>query len=262
MEERLLFDTHCHLDDDRFTEDRVQVISALPGQGIFACLTCGSDLTSSQASRYLADAYAHVYFAAGIHPHEAAKAQEGDLAAVKQLLQHPKALAVGEIGLDYHYDFSPKDVQQTWLLRQLDLAYELGKPVLLHVRESHGMMIETLRANKGKLPTGIMHCFSGSAETAMEYQRLGMYISFAGSLTFKNAARLREAALAVDLDRLLIETDSPYLSPVPHRGQRNDPGKVGIVCQLLAELHGQSFEEIARRTRSNACRLFGLEEPA
>lgn len=253
-----LFDSHCHLDDARFDEDREQLIASLPGQGIGACLTCGSDLSSSRAALELAKQYDFIYAAAGIHPHEASKATDDDLAGVRTLLTHPKVVALGEIGLDFYYDFSPRETQESLLLAQLDLAFEMGKPVILHVRESHGAMLGVLRARTDRLSGGVLHCFSGSAQSVPIYEKLGFHISFAGSVTFKNASKLREAAQAVSLDRLLIETDSPYLSPVPFRGKRNHPGQVAEVCRVLADIKGISFEEMTEITYRNAAKLFGI----
>lgn len=254
-----LFDSHCHLDDSQFDPDRGLLLEDLPRQGVAACLTCGSDPATSRASLDLAERHGYIYAAAGIHPHEASKAKPGDLADIRELLAHPKAVALGEIGLDFHYDFSPRDVQEELLIKQLDLAAELEKPVVLHVREAHGAMLDILRARRGSLPGGVMHCFSGSAESALEYEKLGFHISFAGSLTFKNAQKLQAAAQAVSPERLLIETDSPYLSPVPFRGKRNNPARVAEVCRLLAQLRETSFEEMAELTLRNACSLFGLD---
>lgn len=253
-----LFDTHCHLDDKQFDADRDSLITGLPAQGIHQVLSCGSDLISSRACLNLALQYPHVYAAAGIHPHEAAKAGEGDLSQIAQLLKEDKVVALGEIGLDFYYDFSPRQTQTELLQQQLDLAYQMNKPVVLHVREAQGAMLELLQARAGRLPGGVLHCFSGSAESAVAYQKLGFYISFAGSLTFKNAVNLQKAAQAVALNRLLIETDSPYLAPVPFRGRRNDPAKVAEVARFLSGLLGLSFEEVARITRENACRLFRI----
>ncbi len=173
----------------------------------------------------------------------------------------PKAMALGEIGLDFHYDFSPHEQQGEALLRQLRLAYRLGKPVVLHVREAHGAMLDILKSLEGNLPNGVLHCFSGSAESAAVYQQLGFSISFAGSLTFRNAEKLRLAVQAVSPDRLLIETDSPYLSPEPYRGRRNDPSRVAEVCRVLAELRGLNFKEMANLTLMNACGLFDVPVP-
>lgn len=254
-----LFDSHCHLDDGQFDADRETMIESMPAQGVAACLTCGSDVASSGASLHLASQHEFIFAAAGIHPHEASKSKPDDLTAIERMLSEPKVLALGEIGLDFYYDFSPRDVQEELLSRQLDLAYRLGKPVVLHVREAHGAMLSLLRARQDRLPGGVLHCFSGSAESAAEYEKLGFYISFAGSLTFKNAQKLQTAAMAVSLDRLLIETDSPYLSPVPFRGKRNEPGRVAEVCRFLAQLRGMAYEEMAELTFRNACRLFGID---
>lgn len=254
----LLFDSHAHLDASQFDEDREALLASLPGQGIAACLTCGSDAASSRASVALAEQHDYVYAAVGIHPHEVAKAREEDLNAISDMLAHPKVVALGEIGLDFYYDFAPRDLQEEFFTRQLQIAYELGKPVVIHVREAHGATIDLLTKNKDHLPAGVLHCYSGSAESVAVYEKLGFHISFAGSVTFKNAEKLRLAAQAVRSDRLLIETDSPYLAPVPYRGKRNDPSKVREVCSLLADLRGISFEEMAALTCRNACALFRL----
>lgn len=258
MDTALLFDTHCHLDDARFDEDRDQLIGGFQQAGIFACLSCGSDIKSSKASLSLAQQHRPVYAAVGIHPHEAAKAEAADLNQIAQMLTEDKVVALGEIGLDHHYDFSPRPVQAQWLEKQLDMAYELKKPVVLHVRDAHGAMIDLLRARRKALPRGVMHCFTGSSESAEIYQDLGFHISFAGPITFKNASKLLLSAQSIRKERLLIETDSPYLAPVPFRGKRNHPALVSLVCQKLAEIHGMGNEEMARLTRQNACDLFGI----
>ena len=254
--ERLLFDTHCHLDDPKFDEDRDALMQNLPGEGIYACLSCGCDLAYSRASAALARKYSFVYAAAGIHPHEAAKVHPGDLDALIALFADPRVVALGEIGLDYYYDFAPRKVQRDLLAEQLNLAYNMKKPVVLHVREAQGEMISLLEERRGKLPGGVLHSYSGSAESARQYLEMGFYISFSGAVTFKNAEKVRRAALAVPLDRILIETDSPYLSPVPHRGKRNTPALVRHVCDKLAELFEMVPEDMARITRDNALRLF------
>ncbi len=255
----LYFDTHCHLVDERFDEDREALIESLPGEGVFACLACGCSLESSRASLELARQYPFVYAAAGIHPHEAAEASQDDLKALPALLSDPRVVALGEIGLDFYYDFSPRDVQRELLHQQLDLAYEMGKPVLLHVRDAQGEMLSLLEGRRGRLSGGVLHSYSGSAESVRQYLDLGFYISFSGTVTFKNAVNVQRAARAVPLDRLLIETDSPYLAPVPMRGRRNNPALVRHVSEKLAELFDMPAEEMARATRDNACRLFGIQ---
>ena len=174
------------------------------------------------------------------------------------MLGQGKVVALGEIGLDYYYDFSPRDLQKRMLSQQLDLAYELNLPVILHVRDAHGDMVDLLRARGDRLPGGVLHCFSGSKESAAEYVKLGFYISFAGPVTFKNADKLLLAAQSVPEDRILIETDSPYLAPVPMRGKRNDPSLVRYVCTKMAELRGIEEEEMSELTLRNALRFFGM----
>ena len=253
-----LFDSHCHLDDEQFDIDRDELIQALPQQGIVYCLTVGSDLSSSERSLQLADKHSFIYAAAGVHPHEAIKTPNDYLEQLENLLSHKKEVAVGEIGLDYHYDYSPRDIQRKLLEEQLDLAYQKELPVILHVREAHGDMIELMKNRQDRLPKGVLHCFSGSAESALEYVRLGFHISFAGPITFKNAGKLLLAAQAVPLDKLLIETDSPYLSPQPFRGKRNNPSMVKYICQKLASLRGLEMEEMADITFNNALGLFHI----
>ncbi len=257
-----LFDSHCHLDDQRFDADRDGLIAGLPDRGIFACLSCGSDVASSRASLALAHRWPFIWAAAGIHPHEASKAGEEDFEEIEKLLKDDKVRALGEIGLDFHYDLSPRETQERVLLRQMETAFEKNIPVVLHVREAHGAMLDILGSRAGRLPGGVLHCFSGSAESAAEYQRLGFHISFAGSVTFSNAGKLRLAAQAVRADRLLIETDSPYLAPEPFRGKRNDPSRVTEVCRVLAEARGESCGDVAEQTLLNACALFDIAAPA
>ena len=256
----MLFDTHCHLDAEQFDADRDAVISALPDYGIAACLTCGSDITSSKKGIHLAEQYPFVYAAVGIHPHEVSKATLDELDEVEALLSHPKVIALGEIGLDHYYDFSPRGLQEEYLIKQLQIAKQHSKPVILHVREAHGAMIDLLTQFKDSLPKGILHCYSGSAQSLAIYEKLGFHISFAGAVTFKNAQKLRLAAEVASLNRLLIETDSPYLAPVPYRGKRNHPGLVAEVCKLLAEIKGMSYEDMAALTCRNACALFQLND--
>lgn len=257
-----LFDTHAHLYDQRFDEDRDAVIRSLPGSGVVLALVPGCDIPTSRQSAALAQRYKGLYFACGTHPHQASDWRDEDEAVYTALLSHPKGVAVGEIGLDYHYDFSPREVQQSVFQKQLRLAHQLNLPVILHNRESTGDMLALLKeeaAQRGEPLTGVMHCFSGSVETARECVKLGLYISFGGSLTFKNARILLDVAADVPEDRLLIETDSPYLAPVPHRGKRNDPSLVALVAQKLAELRNSTAEQIAQLTMANGKRLFGID---
>ena len=252
-----LFDSHCHLDDEKFNEDRAETIARLREGGVERCVCVGSDLPSSRRCVALAEQYPFIYAAAGVHPHEAKDAPADYLDQLKTLLAHPKVMALGEIGLDYYYDLSPQDVQKRVVQEQLDLACETDMPVIFHIRDAHGDMFDILRS-RSRLPAGVIHCCSASAEMVREYLKMGFYISFAGPITFKNAAGPVSASQAVPLDRLLIETDSPYLAPVPLRGRRNEPANVRYVLEKQAEIHGVPPEELAEITFRNACALYRI----
>ncbi len=252
-----LFDSHCHLDDEKFNEDRAETIARLREGGVERCVCVGSDLPSSRRCVALAEQYPFIYAAAGVHPHEAKDAPADYLDQLKTLLAHPKVMALGEIGLDYYYDLSPRDVQKRVVQEQLDLACDTDMPVIFHIRDAHGDMFDILRS-RSRLPAGVIHCCSASAEMVREYLKMGFYISFAGPITFKNAAGPVFASQAVPLDRLLIETDSPYLAPVPLRGRRNEPANVRYVLEKQAEIHGVPPEELAEITFRNACALYRI----
>ena len=253
-----LFDSHCHLDDEKFDEDRAETIARLREGGVEKCVCVGSDLPSSRRCVALAEQYDFIYAAAGVHPHEAKDAPPDYIDQLKALLSHSRVMALGEIGLDYYYDLSPRDVQKRVLQEQLDLACDTDMPVIFHIRDAHGDMFDILRS-RSRLPAGVIHCCSASAEMVREYLRMGFYISFAGPLTFKKSVHLQAACQIVPLDRLLIETDSPYLAPEPMRGKRNDPSNVQYVCKKAAELHGIPAEEMAKITYENARRIYGIK---
>jgi hydrolase, TatD family len=253
-----LFDTHCHVNDARFDEEREQVIAGMREMDVHYAMEVGYDIPSSIAATSFANAHEGFYAAVGIHPHEAKGYKEGDLDTLAQLLKNEKVRAVGEIGLDFYYDHSERPVQKDVCEKQMDLAYEKDAPVIYHVRDAHMEMLQMMKDRKGKLAEGIIHCFSGSAECAKEYLKLGYYISFAGPITFKKAPNLIAAAEIVPLDRLLIETDAPYLSPEPKRGRRNEPAYVRYVAQKLAEIKGISIEELAQITTRNAQKIYRL----
>lgn len=253
-----LFDSHCHLDDERFDEDREAAIARMRENGVAYCACIGSDLPSSRRCLALAQQYDFIYAAAGVHPHEAKDAPQDYLQQLAALLAQPRCVALGEIGLDYYYDLSPRDVQKRVFDEQLALAWQLDKPVALHIRDAHGDAYDMLRAHAGKLPQGVVHCCSASAELVREYVKMGFYISFAGPITFKKAASVVAASQAVPLERLLIETDSPYLTPVPLRGQRNEPAYVRYVLEKQAKIHGVSPQELAQITTQNAKRLYRI----
>jgi TatD DNase family protein len=250
-----LVDSHCHLDDSKFDEDREQVIERARAAGVERMLAIGTgngppDL---EVAVRLADRYPFLYATIGVHPHDASKATEETFARLRELARHPKILAIGEIGLDYHYDFSPRDVQRAVFERQLALAADAAKPIVIHTREAWGDTLAQIRA----LPFGgIMHCFTGDAEQARQALDRGFHLSFGGVLTFPKAESVREAARLTPDDRLLVETDCPYLAPLPHRGKRNEPAFMVETVRRLADVRATTAEEIAAITSANFDRLF------
>lgn len=251
-----IFDSHAHYDSEAFDDDRKELLGTLQSQGVVGIVNCGSDMASSLRSLELADEFDFIYAACGVHPHEAEGCRPGYLPVLKKLCLEQKCVAVGEIGLDYHYDFSPRDVQKQVFEQQIILAKELDLPVIVHDREAHEDTFELLKRYK---PKGVVHCFSGSAEMAKEIVRLGMYIGLGGAVTFKNARKPREVAEVVPSDRLLIETDCPYMTPVPHRGKRCDSTYIPFTAEVIAEVRGTTVQGILDLTRDNANSLFGLE---
>ncbi len=259
MIETMLFDTHAHLDDERFDEDRKAVMEQCRQDGVDLILNAGSNIDTSVRAIALAGEYDFVYASVGVHPHDASDMDEETSGVLAALAKNEKVKAIGEIGLDYHYDYSPRDVQKRRFIEQIDLARQLKLPVIVHDREAHGDVMEIFKKSGIKEVGGVLHSFSGSAEMAMECIRLGLHISISGPVTFKNARKTVEAVREVPLEMLLIETDSPYLTPVPHRGKRNYPGYVRLVAEKIAEIKGISFEEAALRTKENGMRLFGIK---
>lgn len=250
----LLFDTHTHLLDERFDGDRESVASSLIENGVGNIIEVGTSALDAESVAAFAEAHAFAYAAVGVHPHEASTFAPEQLELFSRLLSREKCVAVGEIGLDYHYDLSPRDVQRSVFREQLSFAQKLNKPVILHIREAFGDALDILREFAPL--RGVMHCYSGSLETARECVALGLHIAFGGALCFNNARRAVETAAALPLERLLIETDCPYMAPPPYRGTRNDPTRVAIVADKLAELRNVPRAEIVAATRRNAERLF------
>ena len=252
-----IFDTHAHYDADRFDSDRDTVLSALPGDGVGLVVDPGCDLPSSRAAVALAEKYSHVYAAVGIHPEDCAGFQDGDLEELRRLLRHPRVVAIGEIGLDYYWEENPpRDFQQMVFRKQLALAAELDVPVIIHDREAHGDSLAIIQ--EFPAVTGVFHCFSGSPEMAAELLKRGWYLGFDGPITYKNARRAPEVAAITPLDRMVVETDAPYMAPVPMRGKRNDSRYLPYVIEKLAEWKGVSPEEMTRITWENGRRLFRL----
>ena len=255
---RGLFDPHAHYDARQFDPDRDQVLAALPGQGVELVVNPGCDLASSRQAVELAGRYPFVYAAVGVHPEECGDWEEAQLDELRLLAALPRVVAVGEIGLDYYWEENPpRELQRRVFRAQMALARELGLPVIVHDREAHGDSMAIVR----EFPEvrGVFHCFSGSAEMARELVGLGWMISFTGVLTYKNARKAVEAAQAVPLDHIMIETDSPYMAPVPHRGERNHSGFVCHVCERLAELKGIPADECSTITQGNGRRFFHIQ---
>ena len=254
-----LFDTHAHPTDHRFDSDREELLASMKETGML-CVCVGADMKSSADSLELAKRVPGMYASVGVHPHDAKDFSEADIPELTRwLTTEEKAIALGEIGLDYYYDLSPRDVQKNVFARQLDLAYELDKPVILHIRDAHGDVIDILRGHKNRLPKCVVHCCSASWESAKVYMGLDCMISFAGPVTLKRSVNLHEIAQNMPLDRLMIETDSPYLAPEPVRGRRNDPRNVAFICEFIAGLRGMDAQELCDVTRENGKRFYRIK---
>ena len=255
-----LFDSHCHLEDERFNDDRAEVMTRMQEAGVNRCLLAGSDMDSSERIVKLTKEHPNVYGVVGVHPHEAKTWTEDCERKITEWVKEERIVGVGEIGLDYYYDLSPREVQQQVFETQLMLAKRLNMPVCFHIRDAHGDVLNILRAHRQELPSGVIHCCSASVESAREYLDMGFYISFAGPVTFKNANKLLDVAQFVPDDRILVETDSPYMAPVPMRGKRNEPTYVQYVAKKIAELRGMDEEGFAQMAFANTCRLYGIAE--
>ena len=249
-----IFDAHAHYDDKWFDGDRSVLLSSMPDNGVAYIVNAAVDIDTAKTAIEYAETYPHFYACAGIHPENLDGLADDYLDRLTQLLSHPKAVALGEIGLDYHWDI-PREEQHRVFEEQLKLARELDVPVVIHDREAHGDVMELVRKYQ---PKGLMHCYSGSVEMLKEVIRLGMSISLGGTVTFKNARVPVEVAAAVPLDRLLLETDAPYLSPVPFRGKRNDSTNIAYTAQRIAEIRGMDPQELIDITTENAKRLYGI----
>ena len=254
-----LIDTHCHLDEPAFDGDREAVLSRAAAGGVRVLLTIGTTAASSTAAVALAVRYPTVYAAVGIQPNYVAEEQAGDWEKIQALALESRVVAIGETGLDRHWDYTPFDLQIDAFSRHLALSHSLGKPFIVHCREAEADVVAQLQHAHRPL-SGVMHSFAGDAATAQSCLELGLYISFAGMVTFKRNDNLQAIAAGVPLDRLLVETDAPYLAPMPHRGKRNEPAFVAETARVLAELHGVTPDELAAITAANARRLFKLPE--
>ncbi len=254
----MLFDSHAHYNDARFDDDRFEILNSMQKNGIGYIVNAADSMESIEKILPLSDRYPFIYVAVGVHPEEAAELTEADMDRIKEFSRREKVCAIGEIGLDYHYDDVEKAVQKKWFDRQLSLAEEVNLPVIIHDRDAHGDCIEILKKHDIKRIGGVMHCYSGSAEMAKELMPTGIYFGFGGTLTFKNAKKVRAAAAEIPLERIVLETDCPYLAPEQVRGQRNSSLYMHYVAEKLAEIKGLEIAEIERITTENAKKLYKI----
>ena len=262
MQYRMIFDTHAHYDDEAFDEDREELLASLPGKGIGAVVNIASTIESNGKCLALAAAHPSVYCALGVHPTECGPMTEQTLEDLRVWLQDPKAVAVGEIGLDYYWKDTEPELQQKWLVRQLELARECSKPVVIHSRSAAQDTFDILKENRAGELGGVIHCYSYSPEMAVEYVKMGFHIGIGGVVTFKNARKMVETVAAIPLSRIILETDCPYLAPVPYRGKRNDSGYLPYVVEKIAQIRGITKEEVIDVTTRNALEMYRLPETA
>ena len=256
----MIIDTHAHIDMDAFDDDRSEVIQNAKNNGVDYILNVGCDIESSLRSIELAERYDFIYATAGIHPHDVKKIDDQTYSQLKQLLSHPKMIALGEIGLDFYKNYSPPDQQKEHLRKQIELSRQLQKPIIIHCRDANEEMTSILSDYFPKDPSarsGIFHCFSGDQELADRALEMGFYISFSGSVTFKKSDELRAIAKTIPADRLFVETDCPFLTPTPNRGKRNEPSFVIHTAKLIADVRGLNINDIQRSTSLNFFELFG-----
>ncbi len=250
----MYFESHAHLDDKRFKEDREELLGLLPSCGIDYMVNVGCDVKSSKQSIRLAERYDYIYASVGIHPHELYDMSSQTIEELRRLSQHKKVVAIGEIGLDYYYDTHPRELQQFWFRQQLRLAESVNKPVIIHSRDASQETFYIM--SDSSVRKGVIHCYSGSAPMAVEYTKMGFYIGIGGVVTFPNAKKMVEVVEAIPLEKILIETDSPYLAPAPNRGKRNDPRNLEYIVNKIAEIKKIVPENVAKITSNNAQSLF------
>ena len=255
----MLFDSHAHYNDEKFSEDVYSLLALMPENNIGYIMNAASSTAEIPYILELCEKFPFMYASAGVHPHETEEMTDKDIEIIKEAVKHEKVKAIGEIGLDYFYDFSKKDVQKKWFARQIDLARELSMPIIIHDRDAHMDTMEILKEHKAWECGGVFHCYSGSVEMLRDVIEMGFYVAFGGSLTFKNSKRPKEAAAFAPMDRILLETDSPYLAPEPMRGKRNSSLYLRYVAELLAAIKGVSVSEIEKITTENAKKCFNIE---
>lgn len=254
----MIFESHAHYDSEQFNEDRDELLLSMPEKGIGTIINSGADWDSVTEVVELAQKYPHVYAAVGMHPDEVGDLDEERFAYMKSQCQKDKVVAVGEIGLDYYWDNEAHDVQKKWFIRQLELARELDLPVIIHSRDAAADTLEVMKEH-GKGLRGVIHCFSYSKEMAQEYVKMGFHIGVGGVVTFKNSKKLKEVVEAIPLERILLETDSPYLAPTPFRGKRNSSLYIPYIAEEIANLKGITYEEVVAQTEQNGKTLFGIQ---
>ena len=254
----MLFDTHVHLNADQYQDDVTEVIERALASGVSRMVVVGFDRSTINRAIELAEAYDFLYASVGWHPVDAIDMKAADLVCLEELSAHPKVVALGEMGLDYYWDKSPKEIQKEVFRNQIRLAKKVNLPIIIHNRDATADIVAILKEEKAETVGGIMHCFSGSVEIAKECVQMNFYISLGGPVTFKNAKQPKKVAEEIPLDRLLIETDCPYLTPHPYRGKRNEPSYVKLVAEEISKIKGVSFEEVSRITTENANKIFGI----
>lgn len=251
-----IFDTHAHYDDEAFDEDREQLLADLPRQGIGRVVNIGASIASCKRTLELMDKYDYIYGALGVHPCDTENLTEADMDWLKEKCSHEKCLAVGEIGLDYYWDEPDREIQKKWFVRQLQLAREVQLPVIIHSRDAAKETIDIMTAERAGEIGGVVHCYSYTKESARTFLDMGFYFGIGGVITFKNAKKLKEAVEYIPMDRIVLETDCPYLSPEPNRGKRNSSLNLAYVAEAIAGLKGISEEEVRRITWENGCRMY------
>lgn len=256
----MIFESHAHYEDARFDEDREALLKSFPQNGIDYVINVGSSLKTTKQSILLAEQYDFIYAAAGVHPEETAELNEENFAWLCEQMKKQKVVAVGEIGLDYHWDEPERSVQKQWFERQIALARQVSLPMIIHSRDAAKDTLDIMKACKAEEAGGVIHCFSYGVEMAREYLNMGFYIGIGGVVTFKNAKKLKEVAEYVPLDRILLETDCPYMAPEPHRGKRNSSLYLTYVAEKLADIKGVDVEKVYEKTRENGKRMYRIEK--
>ncbi|MCT4685737.1 TatD family hydrolase [Vallitalea sp.] len=255
----MIFESHAHYDDEKFDIDRDDLLERLPNEGVEYIINVAANIDSAYKCVEIAKKYDYIYAAVGVHPDDVENMKKEDLKIIKELSAYDKVVAIGEIGLDYYYENSSKELQKLWFSEQIETAKELKLPIIVHSRDAAKDTMDIIKSTDAKQIGGVIHCYSGSNELAQEYAKMGFYIGVGGVVTFKNANKLKEVVKKISIDNILIETDSPYLAPVPNRGKRNDSSNLKYVIEQIAEIKDMSYEEVLKSTYENAKKLFRIK---